>query len=45
LPPTLRVVNIQPGFVLTEKTGIKVETRWNVAGADVLSMHNAGNSS
>jgi Fe-S oxidoreductase len=27
---------------ITEKTGIKVETRWDVAGADVLLMHNAG---
>jgi Fe-S oxidoreductase len=27
---------------MTEKTGIKVETRWDVAGADVLLLHNAG---
>jgi Fe-S oxidoreductase len=27
---------------MTEKTGIKVETKWDVAGADVLLMHNAG---
>jgi Fe-S oxidoreductase len=26
----------------TEKTGIEVKTRWDVAGADVLLMHNAG---
>ena len=27
---------------MTEKTGIKVETPWDVAGADVLLIHNAG---
>lgn len=27
---------------MTEKTGIKVETRWDVEGADVLLLHNAG---
>ena len=27
---------------MTEKTGIPVKTRWDVAGADVLLMHNAG---
>jgi Fe-S oxidoreductase len=27
---------------VTEKTGIPVKTRWDVAGADVLLMHNAG---
>ena len=27
---------------MTERTGIKVKTRWDVAGADVLLMHNAG---
>jgi Fe-S oxidoreductase len=27
---------------MTEKTGIKVETKWDVAGADVLLIHNAG---
>jgi Fe-S oxidoreductase len=26
----------------SEKTGIEVKTRWDVAGADVLLMHNAG---
>lgn len=26
----------------SERTGIAVETRWDVAGADVLLMHNAG---
>jgi len=27
---------------MTEKTGIKVETKWDVAGAEVLLVHNAG---
>ena len=27
---------------MTERTGIKVETRWDVEGADVLLLHNAG---
>jgi Fe-S oxidoreductase len=27
---------------MTEKTGIKVETKWDVEGADVLLLHNAG---
>jgi Fe-S oxidoreductase len=27
---------------MTEKTGLKVETNWDVAGADVLLLHNAG---
>lgn len=27
---------------MTEKTGIKVETKWDVEGADVLLIHNAG---
>ena len=27
---------------MTEKTGIKVETHWDVEGADVLLIHNAG---
>ena len=27
---------------MSEKTGIPVKTRWDVAGADVLLMHNAG---
>jgi Fe-S oxidoreductase len=27
---------------MTEKTGLAVKTKWDVAGADVLLMHNAG---
>lgn len=27
---------------MTERTGIKVETKWDVEGADVLLLHNAG---
>ncbi|MBI5477519.1 MAG: (Fe-S)-binding protein [Deltaproteobacteria bacterium] len=27
---------------MTEKTGVKVQTHWDVEGADVLLMHNAG---
>lgn len=27
---------------MTEKTGIKVETKWDVEGADILLLHNAG---
>ncbi len=27
---------------VSERTGIRVESRWDVAGADVLLMHNAG---
>jgi Fe-S oxidoreductase len=27
---------------ITEKTGIKVETKWDVEGADILLIHNAG---
>jgi Fe-S oxidoreductase len=27
---------------MTEKTGIKVETKWDIEGADVLLIHNAG---
>lgn len=27
---------------MTDRTGIKVETKWDVAGADVLLLHNAG---
>ena len=27
---------------MTERTGVEVKTRWDVAGADVLLMHNAG---
>ncbi|MFA6570251.1 MAG: (Fe-S)-binding protein, partial [Bacteroidota bacterium] len=27
---------------ITERTGIKIETKWDVEGADVLLLHNAG---